>query len=98
MTPDQRDVPGTEESRPAGPVTAGDPPPPAVAKASSGEVPPTAPPAGENSETDGDGHRPKASPLARRLANEQGLDLGQLKGSGPGGRIVKADVERASSA
>jgi len=35
------------EPRPAGPVTAGDPPPPAVAKASSGEVPPTAPPAGE---------------------------------------------------
>ena len=35
----------------AGPVTAGDPPPPAVAKASSGAVPPTAPPAGEASET-----------------------------------------------
>ncbi len=35
------------ESSPAGPVTAGDPPPPAVAKASSEEVPPTAPPAGE---------------------------------------------------
>ena len=34
----------------AGPVTAGDPPPPAVAKASSGEVPPAAPPAGETSE------------------------------------------------
>jgi pyruvate dehydrogenase E2 component (dihydrolipoamide acetyltransferase) len=47
---------------------------------------------------DGDGHRPKASPLARRLAKEQGLDLSQLHGSGPGGRIVKADVERASSA
>jgi pyruvate dehydrogenase E2 component (dihydrolipoamide acetyltransferase) len=48
--------------------------------------------------TDGDGHRPKASPLARRLAKEQGLDLSRLEGSGPGGRIVKADVERASSA
>jgi pyruvate dehydrogenase E2 component (dihydrolipoamide acetyltransferase) len=47
---------------------------------------------------DGDGHRPKASPLARRLAQEQGLDLNELHGSGPGGRIVKADVERASSA
>jgi pyruvate dehydrogenase E2 component (dihydrolipoamide acetyltransferase) len=89
---------GTEESRSAGPVGAGDPPPPPVAKASSGEVPPTAPPAGEASETDGDGHRPKASPLARRLAQEQGLDLSELHGSGPGGRIVKADVERASSA
>jgi pyruvate dehydrogenase E2 component (dihydrolipoyllysine-residue acetyltransferase) len=93
-----QDAEGTGESRPAGPVGAGDPPPPPVAKASSGAVPPTPPPAGETSETDGDGHRPKASPLARRLAKEQELDLSQLEGSGPGGRIVKADVERASSA
>jgi pyruvate dehydrogenase E2 component (dihydrolipoamide acetyltransferase) len=42
-----------------------------------------------------DGHRSKASPLARRLAKEKGLDLSQLHGSGPGGRIVKADVEKA---
>ncbi len=91
----------------AGPVGAGDPPPPAVAKASSGEAPPTPPPAEEASEaaapvaeaapSDGDGHRPKASPLARRLAKERGLDLSQLKGSGPGGRIVKADVEKAKA-
>jgi pyruvate dehydrogenase E2 component (dihydrolipoamide acetyltransferase) len=92
----------------AGPVAAGNPPPPAVAEASSGAVPPTAPPAGETSEAaapttakdapaDGDGHRPKASPLARRLAKEQGLDLSQLEGSGPGGRIVKADVEKAKA-
>jgi pyruvate dehydrogenase E2 component (dihydrolipoamide acetyltransferase) len=40
----------------------------------------------------------KASPLARRIAREQGLDLQQLAGSGPGGRIVKADVERAAQA
>jgi pyruvate dehydrogenase E2 component (dihydrolipoamide acetyltransferase) len=45
-----------------------------------------------------DGHRPKASPLARRLAKEQGLDLSQLEGSGPGGRIVKVDVEKAAAA
>jgi pyruvate dehydrogenase E2 component (dihydrolipoamide acetyltransferase) len=44
-----------------------------------------------------DGHRTKASPLARRIAEERQLDLSQLHGSGPGGRIVKADVERASS-
>ena len=36
-----------------------------------------------------------ASPLARRLAKEQGLDLAALTGSGPHGRIVKADIERA---
>jgi pyruvate dehydrogenase E2 component (dihydrolipoamide acetyltransferase) len=45
----------------------------------------------------GDGHRPKASPLARRIAKERGLDLSELRGSGPGGRIVKSDVESAAS-
>ncbi len=40
-----------------------------------------------------DGDRIKASPLARRIAEAQGIDLSKLKGSGPGGRIVKADVE-----
>jgi pyruvate dehydrogenase E2 component (dihydrolipoyllysine-residue acetyltransferase) len=44
------------------------------------------------------GGRPKASPVARRMAKEQKLDLSQLQGSGPGGRIVKADVEGAASA
>jgi pyruvate dehydrogenase E2 component (dihydrolipoamide acetyltransferase) len=39
------------------------------------------------------GQRIKASPLARRIAETQGVDLSTLKGSGPGGRIVKADVE-----
>ncbi|HOU42795.1 MAG TPA: dihydrolipoamide acetyltransferase family protein [Anaerolineaceae bacterium] len=37
----------------------------------------------------------KASPLARRMATEQGLDIHTLRGSGPGGRIVKRDVESA---
>jgi pyruvate dehydrogenase E2 component (dihydrolipoamide acetyltransferase) len=41
--------------------------------------------------------RVKASPIARRLAKEQGVDLGSIEGSGPGGRIVKADVEKAAS-
>ncbi|MGI9391722.1 MAG: pyruvate dehydrogenase complex dihydrolipoamide acetyltransferase, partial [Boseongicola sp.] len=42
-----------------------------------------------------DGTRIFASPLARRIAKDKGLDLSQLKGSGPHGRIVKADVENA---
>ena len=42
------------------------------------------------------GGRVKASPLARRLAQEAGLELAGLRGSGPGGRIVKRDVEEAS--
>ncbi|MDW4496803.1 pyruvate dehydrogenase complex dihydrolipoamide acetyltransferase [Sulfitobacter sp. D35] len=43
----------------------------------------------------GDGERIFASPLARRIAAEKGLDLASVKGSGPRGRIVKADVENA---
>jgi pyruvate dehydrogenase E2 component (dihydrolipoamide acetyltransferase) len=39
-----------------------------------------------------------ASPLARRIAKERGLDLAAIKGSGPKGRIVKADVETAKAA
>jgi molecular chaperone GrpE len=50
VRPDRRDDLGTEEHRPAGPVGAGDPPPPPVAKASSGVGPPTPPPAGDASE------------------------------------------------
>lgn len=45
-----------------------------------------------------DGERIKISPLARRLAAEQGLDVSKLTGTGPGGRIVKADLAGAASA
>ncbi len=41
--------------------------------------------------------RIKASPLARRLAKEAGLDLARITGTGPNGRIVKADIEAAST-
>jgi pyruvate dehydrogenase E2 component (dihydrolipoamide acetyltransferase) len=41
------------------------------------------------------GGRVKASPLARRIAKERGVDLAQLRGTGPEGRIVAEDVERA---
>jgi pyruvate dehydrogenase E2 component (dihydrolipoamide acetyltransferase) len=68
-----------------------------------GEVTPTPPPAEEapkppEASPDSDGHRVKASPLARRIAKERQLDLAQLHGSGPGGRIIKADVESAAPA
>ena len=46
--------------------------------------------------TGSDDGRLKASPLARKIAAELGVDLGRVRGSGPGGRIVKADVEKAS--
>ncbi len=63
------------------------------------EPPPTAAPSPAEEKTDG--HLPggvRASPVARRLAKEHGIDLRVLKGSGPGGRIVKKDVEAAIAA
>ncbi|TMM54321.1 pyruvate dehydrogenase complex dihydrolipoamide acetyltransferase [Sulfitobacter sabulilitoris] len=47
--------------------------------------------------TTAEGDRIFASPLARRIAKDKGLDLTSVKGSGPRGRIVKADVEGLSS-
>ena len=44
------------------------------------------------------GGRTKASPLARKVARERGLDLGALAGSGPEGRIVLRDLDRAPAA
>jgi len=64
---------------------------PEAAAPAAVETPPTS---ASPSSTDG---RPKASPVARRIAKERGLDLSQLQGSGPGGRIVKADVEKAEA-
>ena len=46
-------------------------------------------------EPSNNGERIIASPLAKRIANENNIDLGQLEGSGPNGRIVKADIETA---
>jgi pyruvate dehydrogenase E2 component (dihydrolipoamide acetyltransferase) len=41
--------------------------------------------------------RVKASPVARRIAKEKGVDLSTIQGSGPGGRIVKSDVKKAAA-
>jgi pyruvate dehydrogenase E2 component (dihydrolipoamide acetyltransferase) len=61
----------------------------AEAQAAPAAEPPASPPAAPSQE------RVKASPLARRIARGNGVDLGAVTGSGPGGRIVKADVESA---
>jgi pyruvate dehydrogenase E2 component (dihydrolipoamide acetyltransferase) len=63
-------------------------PEPEVAKAAAAAPKPAAPPAAP-------GDRIKASPLAKRLAAAQGIDLSKISGSGPNGRIVKADLEGA---
>jgi pyruvate dehydrogenase E2 component (dihydrolipoamide acetyltransferase) len=53
--------------------------------------------ASSNGASDGEGdERAKASPVARRVANELGIDIADVQGTGPGGRILKADVEKAA--
>ena len=42
-----------------------------------------------------DGPRMRVSPVARRMAEDNGLDIGAIKGTGPGGRVIKRDVEQA---
>ena len=74
----------------AAPSAAPAPPSPAQAPPSPAQTAP-------EQAAEGDG-RVKASPIARRIARERGLDLHGLSGSGPSGRIVKADVERALEA
>lgn len=73
----------------AEPVVAAAPAEPA-AGAPAAEVPPVAP-----ATRDG---RVKASPVARKMAAELGIELGTIPGSGPGGRIIKQDVEAAATA
>ncbi|MEA2374141.1 MAG: hypothetical protein QOD53_604 [Thermoleophilaceae bacterium] len=72
---------GEKEDEPA---ASDDEPEPARAKSSDG------------ASSNGGGERVKASPVARRMARDMGVELAELEGSGPGGRIVKADVEAAA--
>ena len=65
---------------------------PAAGRAAAGRAP--ARPAGAPD----DGGRPKASPLARKLARELSIDLAGVQGTGPGGRIVERDVQAAKAA
>lgn len=68
---------------------------PAVAEVTPKPETPAAPAPGANPPKDG--ARVFATPLARRIAAEKGLDLNAISGSGPHGRIVKADVTGASA-
>jgi pyruvate dehydrogenase E2 component (dihydrolipoamide acetyltransferase) len=82
---------GSEAAVPASAAATAEPPrsPAPDAGAAAAAPAPAAPAA------DGNGGRAKASPVARRIARERGIDLSTLQGTGPGGRIVKADVEAA---
>jgi pyruvate dehydrogenase E2 component (dihydrolipoamide acetyltransferase) len=102
--PAEPDAPAAPEAKPeaapeAAPAQAAAPAPaepapapePAVAAPAA-----TAPaPAQEGNGAAPSGERVKASPIARRIARERGVDLHAVAGTGPGGRIVKADVEGA---
>jgi len=80
--------PAKQEAKPAAQASAPAQP------AQSSKAPAPAPAASAT----GNGGRVKASPLARRLAEEMGVDLSRVEGSGPGGRVVKRDVEAAKAA
>src|SRR4051794_22473967 len=72
-------------------------PPRAAAAASAGSEGPQAeaPPVAPAVAPEGDGHR--ASPVARRVAAKSGVDLDAVRGSGPGGKVTKADVLAAAN-
>ena len=70
---------------------------PAAAPAPVAPAPVAAAPAAAAPAPIASGDRVFASPLARRMAAQAGLDIGQIAGSGPNGRIVKADVDAALS-
>ncbi|HWW58804.1 MAG TPA: biotin/lipoyl-containing protein, partial [Sphingopyxis sp.] len=84
---DSAPAPAKEDVASAKAEAAGSSAPNVAAPASAGATDKAAPAAS--------GDRIKASPLAKRLAAEQGIDLKTLTGTGPGGRIVKADLEGA---
>ncbi len=86
---------GSDGATLPGPAPSAAPSAPASAAAAApGQPTAPAPAATSPAAVWGDG-RLKASPIAKRIARDRGLDLHGLSGSGPGGRIVKADVERA---
>ena len=98
-------APAPAAPAPAAPVpaahAAAPPAAPAAPAAPSASAPRTAMPAVDHHASEqalhaaDTGGRQLASPLARRMASERGLDIAQVRGSGPGGRIIKRDVEEA---
>ena len=92
----QKSKSGTSKGR-----SEGRPEKPASAPGRAGADTPTSggpsPDAGPSPASRANGERIFASPLARRIAEDRGLDLAAIEGSGPHGRIVKADVEAAEA-
>ena len=84
---DESALEGAEAATPKPPV-APTPTPEAASAQTASRAAPSQHPAS-------DGNRTVASPLARRMAEQAGLDLGSLSGSGPNSRIIKSDIEQA---
>lgn len=95
---DGEEAPADADKAPGGEAKASAPAPEAPAATTEASAPSPAPataPAPVASPPVVTSGRLKASPLARKIAKEKGVDLARLNGSGPGGRIVKKDVENA---
>jgi pyruvate dehydrogenase E2 component (dihydrolipoyllysine-residue acetyltransferase) len=97
------DAPAADTPAPAEAPAAAEPSGNGAAAASESERPPSRgvsplPEGAPPTPAMGDGEPPYASPLARRIARELGVDLGRVQGTGRNGRIVRADVEAAAAA
>jgi len=88
-------APKADTPPPAPPKAPGPPKADATPKAPEPPAAPTPPAAPAAPAPRSEGDRVKASPLARRLAQAQNIDLGSIQGSGPGGRVVRADIDAA---
>jgi pyruvate dehydrogenase E2 component (dihydrolipoamide acetyltransferase) len=80
-----------------GEQVASDPKPPVEAKTTATPLPQAGGAGGGPVAPKSGGDRIKASPLAKRIASDKGVDLAAITGTGPNGRIVKADVEGANA-
>ena len=89
---------GEDASALDGADLSGGPAPVAASAETAAPAAPAAGPAPVAASATASGGRVKASPLARRMAKQKGLDLSQISGSGPHGRIIKRDVENAKPA
>jgi pyruvate dehydrogenase E2 component (dihydrolipoamide acetyltransferase) len=91
---------GASASKPAPAAEAPAPKPAAAAPAPAAKTPApaaTAPAPAPQAVPQGNGARTFSSPLARRLAKDAGIELGRINGSGPHGRVIAADVEKAKT-
>jgi len=91
----EKDIGATPKSNPEPAPKAAQAKAPAAAPAPQPAAPKASPAAAPAPKPAGGGNRVFASPLARRIAEQQGIDLGAVQGSGPNGRIVRADLDNA---